>query len=769
MTIANRPPWIFLGLLVGLINAMIVGRFWWAGFGIIYLLIRCLYLGHSKTNLLWLMGIAVLATVWFSYQNVQYDMKTWATIATRQLSLRVEPDQIQITGDTVSIIGVTKEGQRIRAFGHLTSQKKATQLQVIDQPTQWQVNGPNDLLEGPRNRMQFDRRSQLRAMGIHGSMKMAQWFIVKPSQTAWQWPIDLMHHWRKQLLLYFATLPTTLNEYASNLIIGATANDFYTQNSGLKQLGLLHLFSISGMHVVYLVTLCQFILARLGVLREHSQLILAIGLPFYAIIAGGSGTLIRAILIGEASLLQPLLNHKQSTQISGLDMWSLSLIGGVTLQPAVLLTLGGQLSYLLAFALIYVAVEKTWWQTWLMNLVSLPLILHTVFQIHVLSTPVNLLVIPLFGWFIFPLVIIGACLGGVLNWAANITNTVLMVFSGLTNWFGQLPGMVTFGHLSTLFTWVCLLMTLLAIDERRPRVRCKWLIALAIVYGVAFVTIRWPVDGEVSFIDVGQGDSILLRTPFNRHVSLIDTGGKVGFSKPLWARTLPGMTNVEAVTVNYLHSRGISEIDDVNCSHQDADHIGDVGRLLQLMTVHTLTIPAGMRQSRGFQAKIAPYLKQTRVIELTAGRQPKNFPFTIYHPFHPGPGGNEDSVSLGTIRNGVRFLFMGDLDRAGEREILQHYSSLTTDVLKLGHHGSDTSSDPLFIKQVAPKLGIISAGRENRYGHPKQRTLTTLTQNHIVAVNTADAGMISYVYDWLGNGHWQTMLPTRTPIAGSPR
>ncbi|GKT02862.1 hypothetical protein OKN36_03980 [Furfurilactobacillus sp. OKN36] len=404
-----------------------------------------------------------------------------------------------------------------------------------------------------------------------------------------------------------------------------------------------------------------------------------------------------------------------------------------------------------------------------MNLASLPLLLHSLFQIHVLSTPANFLLIPVFSYVVFPLVLIGVGVGTWWPLIAQGCNTGLTWFGALTNWLGSLPGLLTIGRWPTILTWLCLLLTLILVDQTTWRGRRRYLRLLCCCYGLGMVALHYPLDGEVSFLDIGQGDSVLVRTPFNRHVSLIDTGGHLTFRKPQWAQSETGSATVTRVTVNYLHSRGITTIDDVNCSHQDADHIGDVGVLLQQMRVKRLTIPAGMRMSRGFQTKIAPYLGRTTVLELTAGQHIPNFPFTVYHPFHAGTGENADSVVLGTIQQGTRFLFMGDLDRAGERQVIEQYPTLQTDVLKVGHHGSDTASDPEFITHVRPKFGIISAGRKNRYGHPKAQTLMTLANHHVTAVSTADVGMISYTYLWWERvGHWQTMLPVTTPQAGSP-
>lgn len=103
------------------------------------------------------------------------------------------------------------------------------------------------------------------------------------------------------------------------------------------------------------------------------------------------------------------------------------------------------------------------------------------------------------------------------------------------------------------------------------------------------------------------------------------------------------------------------------------------------------------------------------------------------------------------------FIFTGDLDQQGERNVIKKYPQLRADIIKLGHHGSKTSSDPKFLKQLQPKLGIISAGRKNRYGHPNQETLTTLKKLQIQAWSTQNRGMIKFTYNQQG-GYFKTFL-----------
>lgn len=756
--------------MIALMSGVILAQSWWCGLGLCLLIIRCGFLGQAGWRLGQCLIILSLSGLWFSWVHEQRQQRHWPTEHSRTISLIVQPDQVRLDGDGLTLVGRASDGQTIRAFCKIETSTQAQSLKRLPLPMLWRIDGVNLVSEGPRNRNQFDQRPLLAARGIDNQFRGQYWQATTIQLAWWERVISWPHEIRQRFRLALKQLPPTLREYASDLLIGETSTNFYEHQPGIKQLGLVHLFSISGMHVVYLLGLVRLILTLGGLTREKSQLLLAISLPVYGIIAGGSSTLVRAILIGELTLLLPFIQRLfPSANLTRLDAWSLSLIGGLVIQPFVLQTLGGQLSYLMAFTLLYVQHAHPVRQTILLNLTCLPLLLHQLFQIHLLSTPVNLLLVPIFGWTIFPMVILGTILSPLVPWFGQGCDWLLTIFSQAVNYLGELPGMIVFGRLPTGWLWACLLVSLLLVDAQTKLRRERLVIGLVVLYSAAFLMLHCPFDGEVSFLDVGQGDSILLRSPFNRHISLIDTGGRVGFLKPTWARRETTTTNVEQITVNYLHSRGVSRIDEVNCSHQDADHIGDVGRLLQLMPVRRLTIPAGMTTSRGFQRKVAPYLKQTQVVELTTQSQLTAFPFTIYHPFVPGPGGNEDSVVLGATRNHQRFLFMGDLDRHGELSILHQFPDIQTDVLKLGHHGSDTASDPKFIHRLRPKLAIISAGLNNRYGHPKASTLATLRDERIASVNTADVGEISYDYQFWGASQWHTMLPLREPSAGSPK
>lgn len=270
------------------------------------------------------------------------------------------------------------------------------------------------------------------------------------------------------------------------------------------------------------------------------------------------------------------------------------------------------------------------------------------------------------------------------------------------------------------------------------------------MYLITFMYIHYPLQGEVSFFDVGQGDSILIREPFNHSITMIDTGGKLQFGRRQNSKVT---YQAEKTSINYLKSIGINHLDNLVLSHQDADHTGDVPAILADLKVDRIIVGDGLQNNPSIMRKISPYLNKTKLVLIKANQKLPDFPFNIYHPFESGLGKNEDSVVLGTIQGNRSWLFMGDLPSSGENDIMQKYPMLKADYLKLGHHGSDTSSSDAFLKFIHPKVSIISAGRNNRYHHPSVATLERLKDNNLAYVNTQKLGMISYKYGLLGN-HW---------------
>lgn len=211
------------------------------------------------------------------------------------------------------------------------------------------------------------------------------------------------------------------------------------------------------------------------------------------------------------------------TGLSPLDGWAMSLLGGLLFDPWLLLTLGGQLSYLLSFTLQVIPnTIRSYRQSLFLNLISLPSILAFTYEIHLLTFICSFLIIPFFSEIIFPAVIISTLLFKWLPLFPVIVNYLLREFEWLLGELSSWPGLIRFGKPSVIIIWILFIVTLLMMDHYRLRP----LLFLAGLYAIAFITIHVPLYGEVTFVDIGQGDSIIIRYPLSNRIELIDIGGE---------------------------------------------------------------------------------------------------------------------------------------------------------------------------------------------------------------------------------------------------
>lgn len=590
-------------------------------------------------------------------------------------------------------------------------------IKAVDQPALWRVAGTLQPLLPATNDRQFDSRFYYQQRHIYNELRVKEVRDLQP-QPARGWR-TWCHVTRYRMFAYFKTMPQPLGGYCQQLLVGDNNVDNSDLTQAVKRLGIIHLFCISGMHIILLTSLTRLIGTYLWLEREKIDWLLVIGLPFYLIIGGGSTSLIRAVIMAEVMLGQRLFN------LDALDGWAISLIAGLMWNPYLLFNLGGQLSYLLSLVLQLITREAgELKRCWLLGLLSLPAILNRTFEFHLLSLVASYVMIPVFSMIIFPLVIISVASYWLLPVLGELVNVFLGKFQLILHWLAALPGEIHFGKPPLCFALGLFLTTLWLIQ--RPRLP-RYLILL-LLYTCCFLQIHFSPFGEVIFTDIGQGDSIIIRTPFNRQVVLIDTGGKLQFKQPHWAQATSHSDLAQKTSINYLKSCGISRIDTVYLSHHDADHVGYLPSVLKELTVKQIVVPAGMEQQ-----------------------------LQIVHPFTSGAAKNEDSLALAGRFGGQTFLFTGDLDRAGEMAIAAKYPQLRATVLKLGHHGSKTASDPRFLSQLGVKTAIISAGRFNRYHHPSDEVVAELKQARILSLSTQQYGMIKYHY-YGDHGYWQTTL-----------
>ena len=708
-----------------------------------YLLLRVCYLRRPVVLATCCLSLVVAIGGCLIYQH-QISRRTVVDRHPVTQLVRVRPDDVQVHDGFVTAIGTdTQSRVREALIFSVRDSHLLDQYRRLDRPANWRVNGMVQPVMPATNENEFALRRYYQQRRVYNQVKLDQPPTIMPL-TGWGL-CDQCHCWRWQLGHHFAGMPMPLASYCQQLIIGQSDPYNASAMANVKRLGIIHLFCISGMHVVLLVAILRWLGVYLWLDRELVDVLLIVALPFYLVIAGGAPSLIRAVIMVETGLFRSAL------RLDRLDGWAVSLLVGTAWEPAVLLSLGGQLSYLLSFLLQVMDRQlPALRQTFLLSMASLPAILSYVFEFHWLSLVLSYPMIPLFSLVLFPLVLISAGTYWALPVFGNLVNQVLLTFQRLIEFAAHLPGEVVLGKPPLWLAVVLFLLTLWTISDYR-QVR-RWVL-LGLAYLACFMVIHFPLNGEVAFVDIGQGDCIIIREPLNRRVMMIDTGGKLNFGHRQQA---PGCDVATRTSINYLKSRGIDHIDTIYLSHRDADHIGYLPTVLQAMRVKRVAVPAGMEKQPVLTRKVGG-VNQPQVISVTDQHPSIDPGLRILHPFAPGEAKNEDSMVLTGCFGGRQFVFTGDLDRAGECAVLDRYPQLHADVLKLGHHGSRTASDDRFLDQLHPQWGIISAGRFNRYHHPNDEVVASLRQRQIKILSTQQYGMIRYVYAQQ-HGRFQTTL-----------
>lgn len=241
-------------------------------------------------------------------------------------------------------------------------------------------------------------------------------------------------------------------------------------------------------------------------------------------------------------------------------------------------------------------------------------------------------------------------------------------------------------------------------------------------------------DLEVYFMDVGQGDSSLIKFP-NGEVALVDGGTKASGEK----------------LVKDLKGLGISKIDYLIGTHPHEDHIGGLPEIIRNFSIDKVYLPNKTSNTKIFEELLNELRKRDiKVLEGKAGVniiEEDKLSFYIISPGKEYSNTNNTSIVTRLIYKDFSLMIMGDAELEVERDLMEEGYKLKSSVLRLGHHGSSTSSSPEFMKAVDPDYSIISLGKDNTYGHPHRETLATLKGMDTKVYRTDELGTIKLKYD----------------------
>ena len=218
----------------------------------------------------------------------------------------------------------------------------------------------------------------------------------------------------------------------------------------------------------------------------------------------------------------------------------------------------------------------------------------------------------------------------------------------------------------------------------------------------------------VLVLDVGQGDAILVHD-YKSNI-LIDTGGNKNSSYDI----------SNNITIKVLKSFGIDRLDYLILTHGDFDHMGEAINLVNDFKVENVIFNCG--EYNDLEKELIKALNDKSIEYYSCINRLNNFHFLQTREYN---NENDNSNVIYTELKGYKFMFMADASTTTEKEILNKYNLSNIDVLKVGHHGSKTSSSKDFINKIKPKYSIISVGKNNRYGHPNKEVLENLKESKI--------------------------------------
>lgn len=635
-------------------------------------------------------------------QNTRQVMQVTPYVTQKQ-HLLIYSDETKISGDLLTFKAWWWEKRQwVNGYYRIKTLAEKKTLLQMDKTKIWDVAGKVLPLQAPTNEAQFDWRRFYQGKNIFLAFAVKHYTLQKvpPGQMAWR---GRLHDLRQALRVTLKKLPRPLDWYSATLLLGIKLADADKTLADITRLGLLYLFSLSGLHVFYVVKTLRHLLKLLRLPRWLEILVILGVLPVYVILGGASASLVRAVWMCWLKLATSLI---KGVHLKLATIWAVVLLLELWRYPALFYQLGAQLSYLLTLVIITSKTSSNWLFNLKLNAFSAPLVLYYTYQWNFLTFLITGWMNLIFEYIILPVTFIGAVIPFLQNLAAQILQ---LISTGLTL-LARAPSNFVFGRppLIMVLLWLGVLLWLQGSSKK-----LRWSALLGISYFLTFLLLRYPLSSEIVYFDIGQGDCTLIRERFSRRVILIDTGGKVHFAMPNWKKR-PTKTSG-----------------------------GNFPSLSRSIKINKMIVPAGMEDLPSFKRRLAKSTVAPKAVKGVTDKVSLSDPhLKLLHPFTRGQGTNADSLVLWLDFYGLKCIFTGDLDRKGELAIIKKYPDLTATVLKTGHHGSKTATDPKFVRQLAPKVAIISAGRHNRYGHPNKETLVTLQNAKVSYYVTAKVGMI---------------------------
>ncbi|MGI5921463.1 MAG: DNA internalization-related competence protein ComEC/Rec2 [Syntrophomonadaceae bacterium] len=579
--------------------------------------------------------------------------------------------------------------------------------------------------------------------------------ILSNPQGPYKWINAYRSHTEK---LFYEALTDTEAGIMLGMLLGKIDGIDEEYYDSFQQTGIVHIFSVGGLHVGFLLLLNGWLMS---LLKRSTRFKMATGiglLIFYGTIIGWPLPVVRSVIMGILGLLA-YYSRRENSMLNALGLSGIIIL---LFNPRALFTISFQLTYMATFGLVYIYPllrKHIRAQGWWMDLVLVPLcaefaVLPLIAWHFNMFSPVSLLTNVLTTYLTGGAVI----LGFVAFLSAGIASGIAAIFiypAGLlidlilviVDYMKIIPGAYTW--VATPPIWLVMLyylglFTLLrGLISGCRRLRAGGAAVLLLVVASFYIPAGWYHRGqmEIVFIDVGQGDCILIKTPRGRFI-LVDGGGSQFYDV--------GKLKV----LSYLHHRGIDKLYMAINSHPDHDHLLGLETVLKETPAQLIAVPASISDVPEYQRlnHLAEKQSITRV-PLHQGQSlqiEKDFNLTVLQPgeaIYKDNSFNNQSLVLKISYRQFSVLLTGDIEEEAIKNLIAEDVLTTATVVKVPHHGSKTSVNAEFYERIEPFGAVICVGRDNTFGHPHPSILKLLDDRKIKCFRTDINGAVQFLSD----------------------
>lgn len=474
--------------------------------------------------------------------------------------------------------------------------------------------------------------------------------------------------------------------------------------------GISHLFSVSGMHINFFVSIIYLYLNKITYNKRIKYLITNIFIITYLILFPSSSLLRSTVM----SILYSI-NYLLKLKIKKIDILLLTLGVSLLINPFIIYDLGYIYSYTITFFLVLSSstlkkknkINKIIYISLLSFLVSIPITIYNSYEINIISILLNIILVPIISIIILPLTIltyIFPILDSILYLFTNTIETISLFISKIN------ITKIIFPKPSLLIIVLYYIIFLLSYQNK------KYFYLNIILLIIIYISPYLNSNFEVVMFEVGEADCHLIKYPYNKNTILIDTG--------------KNEYKIKNEVIPYLKSIGIKKIDYLIITHGDEDHIGGSITLINNFQVKNVILNKGTFTDiekeliKNLNKKKIPHQININKINLSN--------HTIYLLNNTKYNNeNDNSIITYFTYQKYKFLYMGDASITTEDNLLENYNLNNISILKVGHHGSNTSSSKDFISQINPSISLISVGENNIYHHPNKEVINNLSKSRI--------------------------------------